>query len=493
MEALKEKKIQIMRPVTREIGAGAIPPARKNGRAFLAFFTGADASGNSAAPLPALQKEIPTTRGPSKGFLGKLSETFAGPISKIGSVQSRAQKISASPKEVRGIPFRNAKAETPEEKQGSLISLRWQIFVARTAALTKQSIRDFLGLLPKPRFSMERIKFLSIPRQGSAPVKRPSDKLFQNSQAIHRWVALEEKIVHDYGKNSSPERKQPGRRAFLPEMPVMPRTATFSRPGVSEVLPPVKKGADPKTTLKRSVIGNFFRFTTIALLAGWFIAAIFAFLYSGQFSENFDLSAKYEQVRGAKEELEKNVESLQSAVSVRENEARQLQGQVNGFKNDLAAVQSRTLSLKTLERNYRDELSRITIQYEQKLASFRGDLRTRDEKIRSLQSQLASFQRSAAAGGIVSFSGGAAVASSQPALARGKVIMSNETYEFVVVDFGSDQGVRAGSIIEIEQQDSKRTRGQVERVYPRFAAVTPLDPEALDKIQEGDPASLVLF
>ena len=76
-------------------------------------------------------------------------------------------------------------------------------------------------------------------------------------------------------------------------------------------------------------------------------------------------------------------------------------------------------------------------------------------------------------------------------LAAGQVLSIDKEYGFLVVNFGSANGVHAGGIVEIYHQDESLGIGQVERVQDKISAVSIVSEDLRARVQSGDRAVLI--
>ncbi len=68
----------------------------------------------------------------------------------------------------------------------------------------------------------------------------------------------------------------------------------------------------------------------------------------------------------------------------------------------------------------------------------------------------------------------------------GKVLVVNREFNFVVVNLGSKDGLKAGTSLSVLRNDKVIGKTQVERIYENMAAATVLVEEQKEKIREGD-------
>ncbi|HNX68127.1 MAG TPA: hypothetical protein PLL75_03270 [Candidatus Omnitrophota bacterium] len=340
---------------------------------------------------------------------------------------------------------------------------------------------------------------------------------------VKKWVALEERIIHNYHeKEAAPEvvRPVPSRRSFsgiaprtvLPER-VVPKIRVKIRPPVKEAPRTSQQSIAYSAVFKKetapSVSKASSRGRSLLLIAGWLAAGFVVSLLAGEISSHRETSLKFAQVWGEHKQLEKFYNELQATLSDRESEVRRLNGQVRDLTGELRAVQQKMLLSGSKESAYREELVRVTAHYEAQLEATRGLLRNQENLIRTLQSQASSMKNQIGKKDLA-----AAIApvlerleirpemrelpSSETAVGtplsgtsvQGRVIMVNAQYHFVIVDIGSDQGVREGRTAEIFRNGVKWTSGKVERVYPSMSTVTVLDSSASSDLREGDIVSL---
>lgn len=312
--------------------------------------------------------------------------------------------------------------------------------------------------------------------------------------AVQSWVALEERIVHDY----KAQRTVPVKPAAPPaQQPVQEKAPIFETLSVQTVtsapvaLPPLKK---PSSDGKRS----FFRLGTAVLSLGWMAAGLFAFFYAGEMSLRQELTLKLAESQGENRQLLRTVSTVKAVVSGQREELQKLNTQVQTLSGELGAAQSKAAAYTAMEKSYRDELLRVTAQYEEQVESMRKIVSVRDELVKSLQNHVQAIDKLVTEGGLATAFSAALKAMEEqkktapaaPQRPEGNVVMVNRPYQFIVVNLGENQGARAGGLIDIVQDGRPLAQGRLERVYPTMAAVTVLTERALEEIKEGDSVFL---
>jgi hypothetical protein len=84
----------------------------------------------------------------------------------------------------------------------------------------------------------------------------------------------------------------------------------------------------------------------------------------------------------------------------------------------------------------------------------------------------------------------AVVSAKAAGLLEGKVLVVNKEFNFVVVNLGSRDGLKAGARLALLRQDKAIGTAQVERVYENMSAANLITEEQKGKVQEGDTVRL---
>ncbi len=328
-----------------------------------------------------------------------------------------------------------------------------------------------------------------------------------NLDAVRSWVALEERIVHDYRAHKVVPMKRPEpvvqiAPKALPEKSPVPEKApifeTLSVQTVTSVPNFAAKVKKPALGSKRS----FFRLGTAVLTLGWMLAGLFAYFYAGEVSLRQNVTLQLAESQGANDQLERSAAALKTTANDQRNELQKLSAQVRSMAGALGGAQAKAAMYTAMEKSYRDELLRVTAQYEEQIDGLRKVVQVREELVNTLQAHIRSIEKLVSEGSLTTaFSAAikaveeqkkkaaaaeAQVAPQPKALPQGEVVMVNRQYQFIVVNLGAEQGAVTGGLFNIFQDGKPLATGRLERVYPSMSAGTVLDSGALAVVQEGD-------
>lgn len=320
---------------------------------------------------------------------------------------------------------------------------------------------------------------------------------------IRNWVALEEKIVHDYKERKVVTTKiepmvplvEP-KVSKLGEKEEIPVSATFNTlpPAVLLASPPSKESTSDGLKIKISS-------KLIAILA-CAAASIFILLLGQEYLSHQSTAVQLAQVWGEKKQLERFYNDLSVVLDNQRNEIFRLNTQLRNTTGELRTAQQKAVGFDAMERSYRDELVRVTTHYEAQLESLRRVIQVEEDLLGFLPSQVRAIEKLVSKEYLKNVMIDSlksiqeeeqlrAVSLANPTSVRsqGKVIMINSRYGFVVVDLGSNQGAREGRRINIFKNSKTWIAGKIERVYPAVSAATIFDNSLLNDLQEGDDVS----
>jgi len=304
--------------------------------------------------------------------------------------------------------------------------------------------------------------------------------------AIKSWVALEEKIVHDYKEQKTTSSKSP---VPLPKTPVkqLPFAfETFSTRTASSS-PRALQSADPLRGSKKTFpeIGKF--------LLAWLVAGGLVFLYvqgtQGASERLVQLQSEKEQLKRSYTELKKASENQSAEMKWLDNQLRDMDLELKTAKADKIAYE------QNLEKKYRGELMRITVRYESELTALRGTLRTQNAIVNALKAQSRAFEKIVDQAGMSALSGAAAGFSQKPFstgksfMPQGTITSVNDQQGFIVLNIGSENGARSGRRITISRSGVGLAAGHIDRVYPTMSVAVLYNTGMLQVIQEGDSVS----
>jgi hypothetical protein len=301
--------------------------------------------------------------------------------------------------------------------------------------------------------------------------------------AIEKWVDLEEKIVHDYKNRKTPSAKP------------IPPLSISSTVSYASTMPVLKKSAPGS--------GSALRWNTVLWVSGWALAGLFAFFYLRELPLRQDTSSRIAGILAEKSRLEQSYAKIKIVSDEQRGKLQRLGRQVQRMSGELRFSREKAARVDLLEKTYRQELMRITTDYEIQLDTLRESLRSRDEIVTALRTQMQAIEQMIDQGSLSAVSGIASRAaqhessgSNAPAfprgddLSQGKVTQVNTSQGFFVVNTGSESGTRSGVEVKVYREGALIGVGVTDRVYPTMSSVTMRDRRALYDVREGD---LVLF
>jgi len=329
---------------------------------------------------------------------------------------------------------------------------------------------------------------LKEPLLKSPPLNVPR----ANLNEVRNWVALEEKIVHDYKEHKM---ALPKSAAPAPQSPVkrsLPAFETFTTQTAVSLSPSVSKLKDPLRSSKRSFSGV----AGFLLVCGWLAAGAFIFVHiQGTFSSR-EISQKLTQLQSGKDQLEQSYAALKNTTEDQSAKMQWLNGQLRDMALELKTAKADKIAYgQSFEKKYREELMRITVRYESELAALRNTVETQKATVAVLKAQNQVFENIVDQAGLSALSGAAAGFSKKSFLAgetsilQGKVTAVNEQQRFVVIGMGADQGVSSGRWITISRGGISLAVGRIDRVYPTMSVAVLRSAGMLQMIQEGDSVS----
>jgi hypothetical protein len=359
--------------------------------------------------------------------------------------------------------------------------------------ISNQGRNAVIGKKSPQRFSFFKLSLSTpssaAPAASGVSLKEPLFKGVHLSKtsgrlaAIEKWVDLEEKIVHDYKNRKTPSAKP---------TPPLNISSTVSYAAGMPALERPSSGSS-----------SVLRWSTVLWASGWILAGIFAFFYAKELPLKQDASSRIAGILAEKTRLEQSYAKIRIVSDEQRGKLQQLNGRIRRINGELRVSREKAARVDLLEKTYRQELMRITIDYEMQLDSLRGFLRTRDEIVTALRTQMQAIEQMIDQGSLAAVSGVASRAAQRGSsgpdatafpggndLSQGKVIQVNVSQNFFVVNAGSERGTRSGAKVKIYREGTLIGEGATDRVYPTMSSVTMRDPRALYDVREGD---LVLF
>jgi hypothetical protein len=233
------------------------------------------------------------------------------------------------------------------------------------------------------------------------------------------------------------------------------------------------------------------------------LAGLFAFFYLRELPLRQDTSSRIAGILAEKSRLEQSYAKIKIVSDEQRGKLQRLGRQVQRMSGELRFSREKAARVDLLEKTYRQELMRITTDYEIQLDTLRESLRSRDEIVTALRTQMQAIEQMIDQGSLSAVSGIASRAaqhessgSNAPAfprgddLSQGKVTQVNTSQGFFVVNTGSESGTRSGVEVKVYREGALIGVGVTDRVYPTMSSVTMRDRRALYDVREGD---LVLF
>ncbi|MFA7255309.1 MAG: hypothetical protein WC133_04345 [Candidatus Omnitrophota bacterium] len=309
-----------------------------------------------------------------------------------------------------------------------------------------------------------------------------------NLAAVRNWVALEEKIVHDYKEQKTAPLKSPVPFSKTPGKQLYPAFETFSTQTAVSAAPRISRLKDPLRDSGKTFSGSGKFFLSVGLVAG-----VFVFLYVQGIYQDRAASQMLAQLQSEKEQLGRSYAALKNASEEQSAEMKGMDSRFQDMVLELKTAKADKIAYEQgLEKKYREELMRITVRYESELAALRGTVETQQSIVNALKAQSRAFDKIVDQAGMSALSGAAAGLSREPfstgrgSLSQGEVTSVNGKQGSVVINRGADQGVRSRSWITIFRNGIGLAVGRIDRVYPTMSVAVVRDAAMLQVIQEGD-------
>ena len=338
-----------------------------------------------------------------------------------------------------------------------------------------------LGSPEKSRKSFSLFRFSSTPSKvipvtpnvspKAAPKGVPRGETNGGLAAIEKRMDLEEKIVSEYR----------GQRIALPKS--TPPLSIASSVTYTTGLPTLKKSSSGTTP---------FRYWDILIWGlGLVLAGFLVFLYVRELPLKQDVS---HQIAGILEEKSRLEQSYKEAKTVSGEQKEKLQQQslrIQRMNGELRMLREKAVRADRLEKTYRQELMRITTDYEIQLDALRASLRTKDEIVTALKAQMKAIEQMIDRGTLSAVSGAASLVARQASFGRnealqGKVTQVNFRQGYFVVNIGSELGARSGVPLKVYRDGVLVGDAVADRVYPTMSSVTMLGRTPLYTVREGD-------
>ena len=306
---------------------------------------------------------------------------------------------------------------------------------------------------------------------------------------VKDWVAAEEKIFRDFK-----EKKSSSYEIDNPEV-------DWDESQEEEAFSTQTITLSPTLLTKRQATHSdkknpFLQPSTWFLILGWVLVSALVFFFFKEVMLRKHISSQYAQILAEKKELTQSYEGLKIVLSGQRKEIQYLDRKLHAMAEELSFSKKKEAAFGLAEQAQREELIRTTSRYEEQLDFTRKLILARDEALNVLRAQMQASKNLVDVSSAAGISGALAVQQKQlpvspdavPAV-RGKVTVVNARYRFVVTNLGSDRGANSGRGVDIYQNGKKLATGIIDRVYPTMSAVTILDQDSLNRVQEGNAVS----
>ncbi|MBI4313884.1 MAG: hypothetical protein HY594_03620 [Candidatus Omnitrophica bacterium] len=236
--------------------------------------------------------------------------------------------------------------------------------------------------------------------------------------------------------------------------------------------------------------------------------------------EELRLKAALEKERDdltqAKTELEARAQELDGKVATLSEQAQQLEGQIAEEKRNSTTAREELATVRKQAEDARNRLEAERRNAADELAKTKQDTRRLQDELKSLREAKEALERrvkevmsgedsldtivvTPGAAPLIPVNPGAATnfpaaqatapsraVTSVAGSSTGKVLVVNREFNFIVVNFGDRDGMRAGQILEVVRGGKPIAKVQVERVYENMSAANIMPENAKADIKEGD-------
>jgi hypothetical protein len=202
---------------------------------------------------------------------------------------------------------------------------------------------------------------------------------------------------------------------------------------------------------------SFLRWSALLWVSGWAIAAVFSVFYAKELPLKQEASLRIAGILTEKNGLEQSYAAIKTLSNDQHDKLQQLNSRIQSMSTELKKAREKAAKVDFWEKTYRQELMRITTDYEVQLDSLRASLRTRDEIIAALRAQMQAVEQMIDQGSLAAVSGVASRTAHRDSLDRnvpasprrdeslqGKVTLVNIRQRFFVVNAGADRGAGRG-------------------------------------------------
>ncbi len=248
-----------------------------------------------------------------------------------------------------------------------------------------------------------------------------------------------------------------------------------------------------------------FKIVLILLVVASIVSAVLAvFAFVGkerEYTKRLLLEDKLAATLKDKRRLEKQIDSNDKAKEKAETKMKKLLSQVDDAKEKSeAAILDLSLKDKELEKlkeviekerkeklSISKELEEIQFSYTRAKSDL-TDLKTEKARLERRLSDLK--EKSVDLDTIVVNPGAGRIPKGAMApvkkLLRGKVLVVNREYSFIVTDIGEDDGIKKGMIFEVRDGRQALGKAEVDKVYDTMSSATVFPGSAIGKMKKGD-------
>jgi myosin heavy subunit len=197
--------------------------------------------------------------------------------------------------------------------------------------------------------------------------------------------------------------------------------------------------------------------------------------------EEVGLGKKAKEESEAKiRDMEKKIEKFLSQVEEEKNKGKATALDLDAKKRDILKLQEDLVEEKKEKSNISKKLDDLRVDYKKVQEDIR---KIRDEKER-LEKKLSNLkERSVDLDKIVLSPEGM----QPPAeLLRGRVLVVNRDYSFIVTDLGQNQGIKEGIALEIRNGTEFLGRAKVDKIYDTMSSASLLPGADINNIKKGN-------
>ncbi len=253
----------------------------------------------------------------------------------------------------------------------------------------------------------------------------------------------------------------------------------------------------------------------ILMLISLFAAGTGFYLYHKEYAKNVELEEKIEELSNKERITEAKFLEAQRILSLLEAKFRGATDQINNLTNELnQAKTSKEDTLSQLKQAKADleEQKGLRLDLEDKLNKVRSQVDSMQNKLDALESEKKNLEPKvknleanpqgvelgkivvnpeAIAANSLYMKQAASVEQDKEVApaeksAKGKVLVVNKEYNFVVISLGSKDGVKLGQVFSISHENNYIGDVKIEKLHDSMAAASFLSDEIKNRVNEGD-------